>query len=403
MKKCRFLVIMIVGVLLACGKDDDPAPKSDAKKITLFKFDASSNSALANDVTATIDENAKTITAAVPFGTNTTSLDPEIGLSEKAKVSPTGPRNFTNPVTYTVTAEDDSTIDYTAIISTTPNDEKQITDFQFADVDNTTLNEDISSILDEDAKTIVVYVPRTADVTNLEPIIEVSTAATLAPTGPQNFSNPLIYTVTAEDGTTVDYEVVVVSVQITRFRFLSEPIGNVFVLIAEGSINQNTGAIKVNVNENIDIATLPAPTIELPTEITLTPTGSQNFINPVNYILIAPNGIVVEYEVEVANAFKNITAFEFRKSRNNELADDVTGTIEEANQSITVLLPPGTKDSVLENLRPNISVSSGASVSPTNNDAQDFNELVEYTVTATDGTTKTYTVVVTILPDDEDL
>jgi putative cell wall-binding protein len=52
----------------------------------------------------------------VPYGTDITSLEPVI-VHSGASVSPTGPQNFTSPVTYTVTAEDATTKGYTVTVT----------------------------------------------------------------------------------------------------------------------------------------------------------------------------------------------------------------------------------------------------------------------------------------------
>lgn len=100
--------------VVSCKKTDDPvAPKSTEKAVTAFSF-----AGLTPAVNATIDGN--TITATVPFGTALTALVPTITTSPKATVSPASgvAQNFTNSVTYTVTAEDGSTQTYTVTVST---------------------------------------------------------------------------------------------------------------------------------------------------------------------------------------------------------------------------------------------------------------------------------------------
>jgi len=66
-----------------------------------------------------IDETGKTVKVAVPEGTDITALSPIISVSENATVSPASGvvTNFTNPVQYTVTAEDGSTAAYTVTVT----------------------------------------------------------------------------------------------------------------------------------------------------------------------------------------------------------------------------------------------------------------------------------------------
>ena len=82
--------------------------------------------------------------------------------------------------------------------------EKQITSFSFA-------VPPAAGIINEGAKTIAVTVPAGTDVTALVPVITISSLATVSPGSgvPQNFTNPVAYTVTAEDASTAVYTVTV--------------------------------------------------------------------------------------------------------------------------------------------------------------------------------------------------
>ena len=73
----------------------------------------------------------------------------------------------------------------------------------------------------------------------------------------------------------------------------------------------------------------------------------------------------------------------------------VDGTINESSQTITVDLPYAV-DTDITALAPEITVSALAAVNPASGAAQDFTNPVVYTVTAEDGSTKTYTVTVTV-------
>lgn len=66
----------------------------------------------------TIDNDLNTINLEVSHGTDVTSLTPEITVSEGATIAPASgvSKDFTNPVTYTVTAEDRSTREYDVTI-----------------------------------------------------------------------------------------------------------------------------------------------------------------------------------------------------------------------------------------------------------------------------------------------
>lgn len=89
---------------------------SPAKAITAFNFNE-----VTPNVIGTINEVDKTISLAVPYGTNVTNLVPTI-IHTGASVSPNSgvAQDFTSPVTYTVTAEDDTTQTYTVTVTVAP-------------------------------------------------------------------------------------------------------------------------------------------------------------------------------------------------------------------------------------------------------------------------------------------
>ncbi len=88
---------------------------SSAKAITAFGFAAIPTAVV------TITEATHTISAAMPSGTDATSLTPTV-VHTGASVSPASgaAQDFSSPVTYTVTAADSSTQDYTVTVTVNP-------------------------------------------------------------------------------------------------------------------------------------------------------------------------------------------------------------------------------------------------------------------------------------------
>lgn len=91
------------------------AAKNSEALITSFKFeDADNDEFTGGDVVGVIDDENNTITLEVPaltvvtslIATFTTSTDATVAVGVTAQVSGTTPNDFTNPVTYEVTAED---------------------------------------------------------------------------------------------------------------------------------------------------------------------------------------------------------------------------------------------------------------------------------------------------------
>ncbi|MBR4147102.1 MAG: DUF5018 domain-containing protein [Bacteroidales bacterium] len=193
----RFLVFMIVSAVLTmafgCVK------KSNENKILLFKFTDP-------DVEATIGDDMK-IEAIVPFGTDVTALVPVITISEKATINPASgePMDFTNPVPFTVTAEDGSKAVYTVTVLVDPgSNEKEILSFRLE-------NPDVEAVIDEELKTVTVLLPYGTDVTALVPDIIISDKATIEPASgvATDFTHLVTYTVTAENGSQTNYLVLI--------------------------------------------------------------------------------------------------------------------------------------------------------------------------------------------------
>ncbi len=89
--------------------------ENPAKQITGFSFNN-----LRNAVSGSIDENNKAISLTVPNGTNISSLTPNI-VTTGASINPDSgvAQDFSSPRTYTVTAEDGTTTQYTASVTKT--------------------------------------------------------------------------------------------------------------------------------------------------------------------------------------------------------------------------------------------------------------------------------------------
>ena len=93
-----------------------------------------------------------------------------------------------------------------------PGVEKEILSFGFQN-----LIPAVNGVINEENRTIVLTVPFGADITALAPAIIVSSGASVNPNNntAQNFSNPIVYTVTAEDNSTQIYTITVIPFCVT--------------------------------------------------------------------------------------------------------------------------------------------------------------------------------------------
>ena len=187
-----FIILTILLVFSSCQK------KSSEKDILSFRF-------VSPNVEASIED--KNIVAIMPSGTDVTNLVPVISVSDKATVNPASgePKDFTQPVSYTVTAEDGSQAVYSAtVIVKAKSSEKRILSFRFASLD-------LNATIDESTKVIKATVPMGTDVSALVPTITLSMGASIDPVSgvATDFTQPVTYTVTAEDGSQASYTAIV--------------------------------------------------------------------------------------------------------------------------------------------------------------------------------------------------
>ena len=184
----------------ACDVEKEPYIQGveDEKFILTFKVDS---------VYGSIDEDTKMVRLDFSAGTDVTHLVPTIIISNYATIEPESgvAQDFTNPVYYTVTAMNGTTAQYMveAVVHDAEN-EKSILSFRFDALD-------ADGIIDEVARKIDFVLPAETDVTQLVPTIEVSEGATVEPASgvAQDFTHPVTYTVTAQNGTTAAYIVTV--------------------------------------------------------------------------------------------------------------------------------------------------------------------------------------------------
>ena len=194
-------LLAVTMFMYACDVEKEPYIQGaeDEKLILSFVVDS---------VNGTIDTENKTVRLDFPEGIDVTHLTPTITISNYATIEPESgvAQDFTNPVYYTVTAMNGTTAQYMveAVVHDAEN-EKSILSFRFDALDE-------EGVIDEIARRISFLLPAETDVTELVPTIEVSEGATVEPASgvAQDFTNPVNYTVTAQNGTTAVYTVTVV-------------------------------------------------------------------------------------------------------------------------------------------------------------------------------------------------
>ena len=355
---------------------------------------------------ATPDAVNHTINIEVAYGTVVTELTPTIILSSGATISPTSgtAQDFTNPVIYSVTAQDGTTAqDWTVTVTVATNTANDITAFSFP--------QQFDIITPDIFKhTIDITVDFGTSLNSLVADFTLSNGATatisgtnqVSGTSANDFSSPVTYLITAGDGTTTQPWIVNVTVALNNTTNIEQySLPNQI-----GFTTYNTSELTVNlvVPDQTNLTNLIA-TFVLSEGASATVGGTMqssgvtanDFTNTVEYLLTAQDGtsqeiwtVNVSKETSLSNA-TDITAF--------SLAEQ-TGSASIGSGTIDIEVAYGT---VLTALVPTFSLSSGATarVSATTQvsgiTANDFSSQVTYIVTAQDGTTtENWTVTVTV-------
>lgn len=192
------VLALAVFSLNACDVEKEPYIQGAENEKMILKFEV-------GDVAGTVDEDTKTVVIDFAAGTDVSHLTPTITISTYATIEPESgvAQDFTNPVYYTVTAMNGTTAQYMveAVVHDADN-EKRILSFVI---------DGVGGEINEIAKTVTLSLPEGTDVTQLVPTIEVSEGATVSPASgeAQDFTDPVTYTVTAQNGTTAAYTVTV--------------------------------------------------------------------------------------------------------------------------------------------------------------------------------------------------
>lgn len=206
----------------------------------------------------------------VQYGTELTYLIPIFSLSEGATASVNGieqqssitATDFTNPVSYTITAEDGATVqDWIITITVAAVDDPAFLSFDFGSPPQTG-----ASIIDPDLHSVQVKVGNGTDLTRLVAnfTLPENASATVGEVAQESgktrndFSDPVTYTITAEDGTTVQDWIVTVTeaalyeTDILLFSFGSPP------QVGDAMINPVNHTVDIVVEDGTNVTGLVA-------------------------------------------------------------------------------------------------------------------------------------------------
>ncbi|BAV94628.1 DUF5018 domain-containing protein [Ichthyobacterium seriolicida] len=413
--------------------------------ISSFKLEKSKNETKifadrVGDITQSDDTDPSTITLHVSDAATLTELNPTIihtgtSFSSGDPVSTTSDTNIvTTTVNYTVAASDGKIKVYKVIFIKDLSSDNRISEFKFtkstdsntglkltrssAVVESRAADVTISSNGNTNTGTISVKVSNASTITTLIPTITKHKDATISPEiTAENYENNAtkVYTVTAQDGQTKQYTVSVAKdlsndKEISSFKFeSSENTENNFnsqdydSTINNPSTGEGEGTITIaKMPHTITNLTGLKPSIVISANASVNPANGtpQSFTRgtPVAYTVTAQDGTTRRYNVTIPtlDALAEITLFKIKPSDhsgNSKITSEIEWTKSD-DENYTIVLDG--EDNSTVSLSPEISLSTGASVSPESKKETTFTygQPVTYTVTAENGTAKAYSVTV---------
>ncbi|WP_310595469.1 hypothetical protein [Flavobacterium sp.] len=230
--------------------------------------------------------------------------------------------------------------------------------------------------------TITMTLPSGTDLTKVTPEIRMPETATVSPTSGStiDFSKgPVIFEVKSTNGANRKY-----TASIAAYgdpKILSFAIADKLGVINETS---RTIAVEIGSQDGNLNNLAPSFVIAKGTTVDISSGVARDFTTPKVYTITSNNGYTArQYTVSVTQIeAPMITSFEI---------NGVSGIIDNATNSILVVLPPGTNRTALT---PVISAPNGQIISPASGATQNFTQAVNYTVKNKENLTKTYAVTV---------
>jgi hypothetical protein len=193
--------------------------------------------------------------------------------------------------------------------------EKLITLFYFSSAKNPILSTDIFGTIDQINKTIIVTLPAGVSPTNLKASFTISEKASSNIAGIiqqsdvtiNDFTNTIIYTIKAEDNSTQNYSVSVVTTVVSNFltNFSFSPTNNPSLTsVINATINQSNKSINIIFPEGLDLSNLKASyvvesnaTVRVSGAVQTNSVTPNNFSSVKKYDITSTNNITQSYTI----------------------------------------------------------------------------------------------------------
>lgn len=287
-------ILLLFLSVSSCSKEGDSTPElRDGNDITAFTVTS-------DGVNLQVTISGTTISVVAPHTVASAeglSLGAAISPGASIAPNPTSISSLTNPVTFTVTAENGDRQTYTVSFRRTLSPENDVLGVLL-----TYEAEELEANVDLSANQITRELPNNWRLNAVSATFTISELATISPdpTTITDYSNPVTYTVTAEDGTARDYEM-------TLTRLLSDANSLESFVLQLGSydvpadIDQETGAITQKLPPSLEPSQIEvAYTVSEFATIDPDPATITDYSQPVEFTVTSESGLEKVYTVTIS-------------------------------------------------------------------------------------------------------
>ena len=354
---------------------------NNANEITAFSIQGNKANIVGNVISLQLPMGLSRNALAATF----TATGNEVKIGEVKQRSDTTVNDFSNPLEYTVVAEDGTQRKYTVIVKNTMPSTKEMLAFSVMGVNATISGNSISLKLPFGANpaALIPTFAMTGNKVTVNNVLQVSAASL------NDFSSPVVYKVIAMDGSSQDY-LVAVAVDKSKANDISSfSIQGVAATILGSNISISLPA---NVNRAALVAnfTSTGASVKVGNVIQTSGVTPNDFSQPLTYSVYAQDGSIKNYQVTVSLPASSKNTNDMTSFSILGVNGTITGT------TITVSLPANTnRQSLLASFTTNgLAVKIANLVQTSGVTINDFSNPVTYTVFAEDGTSKNYVVTI---------
>ena len=290
-----FIGFAIFFALIGCNGGGGNVQQSHSKEIQTFSLTGDNGS-----VNGTIT--GESIAVTMPFRTGVTGLiatftttGTSVKVESTVQKSGLTPNDFTLPVVYTVTAADKSTAKYTVTVTVALNPAKAITAYSLSGYPSVITGESIAVTMP--FRTGVTGLIATFTTTGTS--VKVESTAQISGLTPNNFKNPVVYTVTAADKSTATYTVTVKVAPKSAKDIISYYLDGSTGVITGQNIAVTMPFFETNVTGLIATFITLGASVQVESIAQTSGITRNNFTNPLSYVVTAHDGTQSTYVITV--------------------------------------------------------------------------------------------------------